>query len=73
MLSTDEIEAIWPLTIPLPAGAREPFLLAVSSALNGSACQGPGAAYRVARALLPRYFIPPPPDKGPVTVRRRRA
>jgi hypothetical protein len=64
MLTHDELEAIWPLVYPLPPTTREAFLLAVSSALNGSPASGPGTAYRVARDLLPSFFTPPEPPRG---------
>jgi len=67
MLSTDELEAvILPLAHPLPPVAREAFLAAVASALNGAPTVGPGQAHRIARAILPQFFRPPEPDRPPV-------
>jgi hypothetical protein len=59
MLSTDELDAILPMARPLPPAAREAFLAAVATALNGTPTVGPGLAYRTARELLPRFFTPP--------------
>jgi hypothetical protein len=75
VLTDDELEAVLPLTRPLPPVVRDAFLAAVSSALNGTPTVGPGLAHRTARELLPRFFTPPEPDAGPhhCSPRHRRA
>ena len=72
MLTCDELEAaVLPLARPLPPAAREAFLAAVSSALNGTPTVGPGLAYRTARELLPRFFTPPDTTGAPSGKRGR--
>jgi hypothetical protein len=59
-LTCDEARSVLPLAWGLRPDVTPVFIREVDAALAGHPSRGEGFAHRVAVALMPKFFVPPP-------------